>query len=225
MNIVYEFRFQDGRQVSLRHREQSQSEQAGDKLPSWTRLDHHQCSVCPLKTTDQERCPAAVAMLPVVETFKNEDAYQQVDVQVNTDQRSYLKKTSLEEAIRALLGLKMATSACPVLSELRPMAVHHLPFASTEEFILRSASHYLLQQYLNQRSGAEPDWELKGLVERNQRLQLVNQALWQRIHAVCQGDSNLKALLNCFSMASGVSFSLESQLRKLERSMSAGSLL
>ena len=50
-------------------------------------------------------------------------------------------------------------------------------------------------------------------------MQLVNQALWQRIHSVCQGDSNLKALLNFFSMASSVSFSLESQLRKLEAKM------
>ena len=50
-------------------------------------------------------------------------------------------------------------------------------------------------------------------------MQLVNQALWQRIHSVCKGDSNLKALLNFFSMASSVSFSLESQLRKLESKM------
>jgi hypothetical protein len=99
------------------------------------------------------------------------------------------------------------------------MAVHHLPFANTDEFIMRSVSHYLLQQYFSKRNHQTPDWELKGLVERNQRLQLVNQALWQRIHSVCKGDSNLKALLNFFSMASSVSFSLESQLRKLEAKM------
>lgn len=122
-----------------------------------------------------------------------------------------------------MLGLKMAMSSCPLLSELKPMAVHHLPFATTDEFIMRSVSHYLLQQYFHKRSGSQPDWELKGLVERNQRLQLVNQALWQRIHSVCQGDSNLKALLNFFSMASSVSFSLESQLRKLDARMQGDS--
>ncbi|MBS3804056.1 MAG: hypothetical protein KGY54_05865 [Oleiphilaceae bacterium] len=223
MNIIYTFKFTDEQVVTLKHTDQEAPPPAGQNPPSWTRLEHHQCSICPLKSAEHERCPAAVAMLPVVEAFKNEDAYQQVSVQVDTDRRSYSKDTSLEEATRSLLGLKMATSACPILSELRPMAAHHLPFASTDEFILRSASHYLLHQYFNERNGLEPDWEMKGLVERNQRLQLVNQALWQRIHAVCQGDSNLKALLNCFSMASGVSFSLESQLRKLERSMSGES--
>jgi hypothetical protein len=76
-----------------------------------------------------------------------------------------------------------------------------------------------LQQYFDFRSGVKPDWELKGLVDRNKRLQLVNQALWQRIHSACESDSNLKALLSFFSMSSSVSFSLESQLQKLKTSL------
>ena len=215
MNVLYTFKLQDGRTNEFRITDQPVEVRSSEKLPKWTRLDQCQCSNCPLKTAEHTHCPAAVEILPVVEAFKNEDAYQKVDVRVVDDRRSYQKETALEEALRSLLGLKMATSGCPVLSELRPMAVHHLPFASSDEFIMRSVSHYLLQQYFEKRNHREPDWDLKGLVERNQRLQLVNQALWQRIHSVCQGDSSLKALLNFFSMASSVSFSLESQLRKL----------
>jgi hypothetical protein len=96
------------------------------------------------------------------------------------------------------------------------MAQHHMPFASSDEFILRNVSIYLIQQHFAMRGDGEPDWEMKGLVDRNKRLQLVNQALWQRIHTVCEGDSNLKALLSFFSMASSVSFSLESQMQKLK---------
>jgi len=214
MNVGYHFTLQDGRKIDFKVADQSAD--SSQPLPAWTRLEHCQCSNCPLKSTESPHCPAAVAMLPVVDAFQAEDAYQPVEVRVDDDHRSYLKKTTLEEALRSLLGLKMATSGCPVLSELKSMAVHHLPFASSEEFIMRSVSHYLLQQYFAKRHDQQPDWELQGLVARNQRLQLVNQALWQRIHAVCQGDSNLKALLNFFSMASSVSVSLESQLRKLE---------
>ncbi|MDX1755618.1 MAG: hypothetical protein R3175_06115 [Marinobacter sp.] len=214
MKVGYHFKLQDGRKIDFKVTDQPV--EATGTLPAWTRLEHCQCSNCPLKTSESPHCPAAVAMLPVVEAFQAEDAYQQVEVSVEDDRRGYIKQTTLEEALRSLLGLKMATSGCPVLSELKSMAVHHLPFASSDEFIMRSVSHYLLQQYFAKRHDLEPDWELKGLVERNQRLQLVNQALWQRIHAVCQGDSNLKALLNFFSMASSVSVSLESQLRKLE---------
>lgn len=215
MNVTYTFKLQDSRSIEFRVSDQPAPMSAAKTLPQWTRLDHCQCSNCPLRKAEHGHCPAAVAILPVVEAFKDEDAYQRVAVTVQDERRSYHKETALEEALRSLLGLKMATSGCPVLSELKPMAVHHLPFASSDEFIMRSVSHYLLQQYFEKRSHRQPDWELKGLVERNQRLQLVNQALWQRIHSVCQGDSNLKALLNFFSMASSVSFSLESQLRKL----------
>ena len=217
MNVTYHFRFEDNRSEVFKVTDRPA--EAKGNLPAWTRLEHCQCSNCPLKAAESPRCPAAVEILPVVNAFQAEDAYQKVDVEVTDDHRSYAKATTLEEALRSLLGLKMATSGCPVLSELKSMAVHHLPFASNDEFIMRSVSHYLLQQYLAKRNHQEPDWELKGLVERNQRLQLVNQALWQRIHSVCKGDSNLKALLNFFSMASSVSFSLESQLRKLEARM------
>lgn len=218
MNVNYRFELTNRAPVEFRVSDRpAPSGQA--KLPNWTRLEHCKCSNCPLTAADTERCPAAVEILPVVTAFQAEDAYQKVSVVVEDDRRTYSKSTTLEEALRSLLGLKMATSGCPVLAELKPMAIHHLPFANNEEFIMRSVSHFLLQQYLMKRNGEEPDWDLKGLVARNQRLQLVNQALWQRINSVCEGDSNLKALLNFFSMASSVSFSLESQLRKLEARM------
>lgn len=218
MNVNYRFELAGRAPVEFRVTDQPAGKnEAG--LPAWTKLDHCQCSNCPLKPAEVARCPAAVEILPVVTEFQAEDAYQKVSVTVQDERRTYAKSTTLEEALRSLLGLKMATSGCPVLSELKPMAIHHLPFASSDEFIMRSVSHYLLQQYLAKRNEEAPDWDLKGLVERNQRLQLVNQALWQRIHSVCRGDSNLKALLNFFSMASSVSFSLESQLRKLEAKM------
>lgn len=217
MNVNYSFRFQTGRVVEFRVT--AQPDPVKSDLPPWVKLDYCQCSNCPLSPKEHSVCPAAVGILPVVEAFQADDAYQKVEVTVTDEQRSYFKQTALEEALRSLLGLKMATSGCPLLGELRPMALHHLPFANTDEFILRSVSQYLLEQYFNHKHHREPDWELQGLVERSQRLQLVNQALWQRIHSVCQGDSNLKVLLNFFSMASSVSFSLESQLRKLEVKM------
>ena len=222
MDIAYRFDLADERAIEFKVSTAEQPAVPVGGLPEWTRLEHCQCSNCPLSRKEHPFCPAATAMLPVVEAFREEDAYQKVQVTVKDDRRTYAKEATLEEALRSLLGLKMAMSACPVLGELRSMAVHHLPFASTDEFILRSVSHYLMQQYFDMRAGREPDWKLVGLVDRNQRLQLVNQALWQRIHAVCKGDSNLKALLNFFSMASSVSFSLESQLRKLEGKMHEG---
>ncbi len=219
MNVTYTFNLPERRAIQFSASGQPTPVENPAELPAWTRLEHCQCANCPLKPTQFAHCPAATEILPVVEAFREEDAYQRVAVSVTDERRTYTRDATLEEALRSLLGLKMATSGCPVLAELKPMAIHHLPFASSDEFIMRTVSHYLLQQYFEKHNHHEPDWDLKGLVERNQRLQLVNQALWQRIHSVCRGDSNLKALLNFFSMASSVSFSLQSQLRKLESRM------
>jgi len=121
----------------------------------------------------------------------------------------------LEEGLRSLMGLIMATSDCPILGKLKPNAQNHLPFASQEEFITRSASQFLLRQYFLYREGHRPDWDFQGLIRINQQLQLLNQAFWQRIHSACESDSNLKALLSFFNLSSSVSFSLETQLQKV----------
>ncbi|WP_369601686.1 hypothetical protein AAIA72_01480 [Hahella sp. SMD15-11] len=186
-------------------------------LPAWTRLGHCQCVNCPLGKQEGARCPAAVDLIDLVDVFHGEPAFQKVRVEVTTPQRGYFKRTSLEEGLRSLMGLVMATSGCPILGQLRPLALHHMPFASEEEFILRSVSMYLLKQYFQLRENGTADWQLKGLIELNRQLQLVNQAMWQRIHSACEQDSNLKALLSFFSLASSVTFSLEAQLLKLRQ--------
>lgn len=191
--------------------------------PRWTRLEHQQCSNCPLARDRYSHCPAAVDLHRVIEDFRGLPAFKKVLVAVRTPEREYAKRVGLEEGLRALLGVIMATSACPVLGKLKPMAHQHLPFASNQEFILRAVSLYLARQYFNFREGRHADWELKGLVRLFQQLQLVNQAFWQRIHDVCEGDSNLKAFLTFFSMASSMTYSLETQLQKVRPLvMSAG---
>lgn len=222
MKVKYDFEFDDGNTLNYEvdvNRAPIEEQKLEREADDWVKLDHCQCSNCPLKRSETQYCPAAYDIQKVVEDFKNQPAFQKVTVKVLSAERTYVKRTALEEGLRSLMGLIMATSHCPILAELKPMANHHLPFSSNDEFILRTASIYLLQQYLDYRNGEAPDWELNGLVDRNKRLQLVNQALWQRIHSACESDSNLKALLSFFSMSSSVSFSLESQLQKLKASL------
>ncbi|MCG8610131.1 MAG: hypothetical protein MI864_06300 [Pseudomonadales bacterium] len=222
MKVKYIFKFDSGSDLTYDvdpDRADLEDEESAGAAPEWALLSHCQCSNCPMKASEVKYCPAALDIKQVVEDFRSQPAFQKVDVSVVVAERSYQKRTGIEEGLRSLLGLILATSRCPILSQLKPMAVHHMPFSSNDEFILRSVSIYLLQQYFNHRAGDAPDWELKGLVERNKQLQLVNQALWQRIHTACESDSNLKALLSFFSMSSSVSFSLESQLQKLRNAL------
>lgn len=181
----------------------------------WTRLDYHKCTNCPLKSSEHANCPAAVDLQSVVEDFKGLPAFRKAWTHVRTDEREYSKLVNLEVAMRSLLGVIMATSGCPILSRLKPMARNHLPFASDSEFVLRTVSMYVLRELFKQREGQQPDWELKALTRDFAELQLVNQALWHRIHDVCAGDTNLKAFLSFFSMASSMTYSLDAQLEKV----------
>ncbi|MCH8552374.1 MAG: hypothetical protein LAT62_10585 [Natronospirillum sp.] len=193
------------------------------KPAKWTRLSYHQCSNCPLDKDTHEHCPAAVDIQKVVEDFSQLPATQKVGVTVDSPARQYYKHTGLEEGLRSLMGLLMANCSCPILNKLKPMAYTHLPFASQEEFIIRSVGTYLLRQYFHHQADRGADWTLTGLVELNNELQLVNQAMWQRVNAGCEGESNLKALLSFFAMASSVSYSLEAQLQKVRHAFMAES--
>lgn len=188
-------------------------------VPEWTKLKHKQCPNCPLTVKDCEYCPAAVDLARVVTDFQGLPAVKQAAVSVVTPEREYYKQTSLEEGLRSLMGLIMATSDCPILHQLKPNARNHLPFATQDDFIIRSTALYLLRQYFNYREGKRPDWELQGLISLNMELQTLNQALWERMKDACAGDSNLKALLSFLDMASSVSYSLEGQLQKVRELM------
>ena len=216
--MAIEYRFNLGDDIELLYSIELDREfdpEQGNGARAWTRLANNQCSNCPLKNEEHKHCPAALDLYPVIEDFKGLPAFKKSTVKVITPEREYVKLVGLEEGLRALMGVIMATSACPHMSVLKPMAIQHLPFANNQEFVMRAVSLYLTRQYFNQRDGLTPDWELKGLVKVFQQLQLVNQAFWHRIHDECAGDSNLKAFLNFFSMASSVSYSLETQLQKI----------
>ncbi|WP_448681990.1 DUF6901 family protein [Pseudomonas nicosulfuronedens] len=226
MAIEYRITLDDEHEFSYRiELERQYDPHIAGQTPRWTRLENNRCSNCPLNPAQYSHCPAAVDLHRVIEDFRGLPAFKKVSVLVRTPEREYIKHAGLEEGLRALLGVIMATSACPLLGKLKPMAQQHLPFASNQEFILRAVSLYLMRQYFNFREGRHADWELKGLVKQFQQLQLVNQAFWQRIHETCEGDSNLKAFLSFFSMASSMSYSLEAQLQKVRPLLMSGDML
>lgn len=218
MTIQYFFSFDDGasHKFEVDIDRKFNWSQDFSQAPAWTRLGNNQCSNCPLSRDSHSHCPAALDLDRVARDFQRFPAQTKVNIRVVTPEREYTKRASLEEGVRALMGLIMATSACPIFQELKPNARNHLPFASKDEFILRSATMYLMKQYFIMKDGGTPDWEMKGLVKTNEQLQLVNHAIWQRVVAAFQNDSNSKALLSFFTMSSSVSASLEAQLSKIK---------
>ncbi len=219
VSIQYKFTFSDksvrefnvrldGETLSLIRRERS-------SVPDWTRLSYCKCPNCPLSDKLHPNCPIALNLVDVVEFFKNSISYEEVDVEIITEARNYLKHSDLQTAISSLIGLFMVPSGCPIMDKLRPMVKTHLPFATSEETIYRILSMYLLAQYFVCKDGQKPDWELQNLQEIYEQVQIVNRSFCQRLSEIHIKDASLNAVVSLDSFASLTTFSLE--LNQLDR--------
>jgi hypothetical protein len=170
--------------------------------PEWARLENNKCRHCPLKEADSPHCPVAVNLAPVIAKFVDHISFEEVEVVVVTSTREYRKRFSLQRGIAAIFGLIMATSGCPVLDKLRPMAFTHLPMSDLAETRYRAITMYLLAQYLRKRKGLPADLEVKGLEEVYAAVGILNQDFIKRLRTIDMQDANFNALagLDCFCL-------------------------
>lgn len=185
--------------------------------PEWARLESNKCRNCTLKEADSPYCPVARNLAPVVERFAERISFEEVEVVVTTQAREYRKRISLQRGIAAIFGLIMATSGCPIVDKLRPMAFTHLPIAEMGETRYRAITMYLLAQYFRTRKKLPADWELTGLEEIYTNVGIVNRDFVRRLREIDMQDANYNALagLDCFCLGDDAIMSIS--LEKLER--------
>lgn len=215
--LVYHFQFPDGRTESLQVGPAVPGQGQAD-LPPWTKLGFHQCSNCPLSTADTAHCPMAVSFVPLVALFDKVRSYDDVAARVESEERTVTKRTSVQRVLRSLMGLLAASSDCPRIDFLKPMARYHLPFSSTEETIYRVVSTYLLAQYFLRQQGKAADTGLEGLKARYRELQQVNAGMAARLGAIRlqDGDSSVNALVLLDLFAQSLPDSIDAQLKELQ---------
>jgi hypothetical protein len=216
IHFQYIFRFPDDRQEIFDLNLDSHSlDIIGnilEELPPWTRLDCHQCPNCKLTIQTHTNCPVATHLVKIVSFCTNVFSYDEVLVDIVTPERVVYKGTTAQKGISSLMGLVMATSGCPHMSFLKPMARFHLPFASAEETVYRATSMYLLAQYFLQKHGKEVDLELKGLADIYQNIQVINKAMAERLRAISDKDSAMNALVLLDIFAKTLPFAIEESL-------------
>jgi hypothetical protein len=184
--------------------------------PDWVKLEFKQCSLCPLEADDHANCPIAVNIMELVEAFKNVFSYHDCTVVCETAERVYSKRTSVMEGLSAIFGVIMATSDCPVMEFLKPMARFHLPFGTIEETTVRTASMYLLAQYFKRKHHPEIKFDFKTLEKHYSRVQLVNEGLLSRIHSVGSEDADKNAIVTLHSLSQFLSMEIDYSLSGLE---------
>lgn len=69
----------------------------------WTNLDYCKCSNCPLEKTDYPKCPIAYNLYSLVEVFKDRISYEEVSVEIISNQRTYKKDTTLQIALQSMV--------------------------------------------------------------------------------------------------------------------------
>ncbi len=218
MEITYCYTFEDGRQkeftAQLDLATLTLMKQQGTP-PAWAELHNHRCEVC--KIHDQTPfCPIAANLADIVEEFKDFFSYQQVNVTVTTRERSYLKSTTIQEGLSALIGIIMVSSGCPSMERLKPMVRFHLPFATLEETVYRMVSTYLVAQYYLNRDGKPADLQLDGLEAIYNEVIEVNKSFAKRLTDAAKRDANVNALVNLDCFAAMVPFAAQDLLNDIE---------
>jgi hypothetical protein len=205
ITYVYRFRFEDGTtlifDVSLDPATLSSLRPVPSPPPDWTRLDLHQCPHCPVTPSSSPFCPAALALTDIIGTFEHRRSFEEVDVVVESVERNYSKRTSLQNGLSALVGLLMATSGCPILDALRPMADMHLPFMTPREMQFRTLATYLVGQYLAQQRGESADWAIESLAHLFDELHDLNTAFCRRLNAIPIYDASINAVVILSTLA------------------------
>ena len=129
----------------------------------------------------------------MVEDSKGTLSWTRARVTVESPERTYFKECATQDGLRSLFGVVMASSNCPHLDWLRPLARFHLPFADIEETLFRSLSLQLLDDFLNAAEGGV-EQSIARLKARYHEVETVNHAFVNRIRTYCQADADKNAI-------------------------------
>ena len=214
--IRYHFRMKDGKEeiIDLRLHEKTLalSNNISEPLPSWTNINFYQCPHCPLNIQEHTHCPIAAHLVKIIELLTTLLSYDIIHVDITTPQRRVYQETSAQKGISSLMGLIMATSGCPHMEFLKPMARFHLPLASAEETIYRATSMYLLAQYFLHKEGKRTDMELEGLKKIYHNIKIINESMARRLREISDKDVALNSLVILDIFAQTLPFAIEESL-------------
>ncbi len=209
--ITYDFAFESGRHIRFDVDPERPARAPANDDPHWLRLEFHQCDHCPL--SQGPNCPAAADLREIVDAFADVASTERTLVRVETPARTYEKSCDVQTGLGSLVGLVMATSGCPTLSRMRPMARTHLPFSTIEETLFRTTSTYLLGEYLRAARGEKPGFGLDGLSALYADLSQLNNAFAVRLRTAAEKDANLNAVVRLFSLSALVQMSVDRGMR------------
>lgn len=108
------------------------------------------------------------------------------------------------------MGLILATSACPILARMRPLAHMHMPFVTPTEMVYRFVSMHLMGHFLRGKPAG-----LNGLDELFSDIDRVNHAFFARLNRAVQRDAGINALVSLQSHSMLTSMSIKPEMENI----------
>lgn len=214
--FLYKLSFADGNRLEFPiHIDKASNSFISPNLgsaPAWAALDYQQCDNCPLSKNEVPLCPVAANLVPLIDLCGSMKSYQTVGLEVVTPERTISGDTTVQRVISSILGLIIATSACPHTEYFKPMARFHLPLASDDETIYRTTSMFLLAQYFLHKDGKAFSMELDQLTQIYKELQIINRALARRLKAAISEDAAVNGIILLDLLTQSVAWSIEEGL-------------
>ena len=219
-NITYNLKLKDGKEYTFEvdiDRQDRWEETNKETHSFWTKLSYSQCSNCPLQPSIHTYCPTALDIEEIAKKFEDIISTERADVWVHTKNRSYFKNCDVQEALKSIFGLIMASGNCPILSRLKPLAYFHLPFADMEETLHRLVGTYLIKQRLIYSEGkSEPDWDLRGIEKLYKELETVNIHFMNRLRDASSKDASSNALYIFVTLTSLIAMDINSAVKSFD---------
>ncbi|MCW8956015.1 MAG: hypothetical protein OQL09_03970 [Gammaproteobacteria bacterium] len=220
LKFRYIFNWDDGTknsyQLELNPQSISITQPQPEQVPDWARLDFHQCANCPLTVEQSPYCPMAYHLIEACKLFSDLHSHKELQLIVNTNERSIIKHTTAQRAISSLLGLIIPASGCPHTAFFKPMARFHLPLSSEDETIFRATGMYLLAQYFLNKDKQKIDLDLKGLIDIYQQLHIVNDHITGRFRAAFSNDSTVNAVILLDIFAKTMPYAIDDSLTEIK---------
>jgi hypothetical protein len=157
-----------------------------------------------------------VRLIEPIKQFGSLSSHIPCTTTVITPERSYVKSSDVQDALRSLFGLLMATSGCPSMKPFKYMARYHLPFASVEETISRIISTYLMRQFFAHGKQSEMPVDLKEIETLYHTMQSLNEGMVKRLRGIPAGDGLLNAVVILNTYSSLIPIIINDELVKLE---------
>ena len=132
-------------------------------------------------------------------------------------EKTEMGEKPLQDSLYSLIGLRMATSACPILSRFKPLARFHEPFASPFYTMQRTMSSYLLGQFFKNKKDRTGEFDFKGLKNFYSLINTVNTKMALRLAEAEVMDATPNSIMILSLFGTSVTFFFDDYLDILKK--------